>query len=546
MPLTQWAPHSQPESIFSLADVASHHGVPLLALADRVSALALSQGMTPVDAFFDTARFVLATREQVEDLAWCQRVNVSLFVRCTGSSTKPYRYKGRFADKVGQLPVNWPSGRNACLDTSLWDVLLALSQGGTVVIHCNQSFHRGLLGFMAVLRRLFGLEPRLTMELIVARRTVYEAYASEDIMRGFYDILGPYQWACGLSLWTPPSIKVADASWGARKGAGASSSAASSQAAAPSPAAASSSQGQQPPNPVSKDGARARAKQGSEPPWKGRYLYRAMTNNLSEFAGADLRLSQCSGERLAVGILQAIETGSRRGSPSPFLHFSWKHVEARHWWVKGDTLRGEVGSLMCRVDSLALSQAVDLRRPLEALTFIDMSTQKSAQAYISEYTGVDAVQERLSQVAHANKVAEVLVAWRGALPMSLFEVIDPNSGEFVRMLDAQVLGLEFAEIFLYYHTIIPSYYHTIILSYCQSVRLSYYHTVILSDCHTVILSFFPTVILSYCHTIVLSYYRTIMLSFYHSIIPSYYHTIIPSLPWYSTVLLYSSSFLAHF
>ena len=39
---------------------------------------------------------------------------------------------------------------------------------------------------------------------------------------------------------------------------------------------------------------------------------------------------------------------------------------------------------------------------------------------------------------HAHKVQEALVAWRGHLPKALFEVIDLDTGEFVRMLDDQV------------------------------------------------------------------------------------------------------------
>ena len=61
-----------------------------------------------------------------------------------------------FNDKQGDLPVNWAGGRNAKLDNVLWDIVLALSQGGCVVVHCNQSFHRGPLGLMAVLRKLLG------------------------------------------------------------------------------------------------------------------------------------------------------------------------------------------------------------------------------------------------------------------------------------------------------------------------------------------------------------------------------------------------------
>ena len=103
MPLSARAPHSQPETTFTFQNLVDSHGVTMDSLTDRVTALALSQGMKPVVAFQHTARFVLATRAQVENEDWCQRVNASLFVRCTGAHTPAFRYKGRFADKVSFL-----------------------------------------------------------------------------------------------------------------------------------------------------------------------------------------------------------------------------------------------------------------------------------------------------------------------------------------------------------------------------------------------------------------------------------------------------------
>ena len=183
-------------------------------MKDRLTALALSQDMSPVEGWFDKASFVLATRGQVESPTWCQEVQPSMFVRCVGSGTAAFRYPREFSDKQGDLPVNWAGGRNAKLDNVLWDILLALSQGGCVVVHCNQSFHRGPLGLMAVLRKLFGFKPRHTMEFIVANRIVYEAYQSEEIMVGFADILKVYDWTKSLVPWIPPPVKSAADDWG--------------------------------------------------------------------------------------------------------------------------------------------------------------------------------------------------------------------------------------------------------------------------------------------------------------------------------------------
>ena len=47
-------------------------------------------------------------------------------------------------------------------------------------------------------------------------------------------------------------------------------------------------------------------------------------------------------------------------------------------------------------------------------------------------------QHLMPALSHAEKVKEVLVAWRGSLPKSLFEVINSDTGEFIRMLDPTV------------------------------------------------------------------------------------------------------------
>ena len=166
-----------------------------------------------------------------------------------------------------------------------------------------------------------------------------------------------------------------------------------------------------------------------------------MTANLSEVAehaGTATFNRSLRGEQLAVAVLKAVETGSK--TPSPFVHFSWKFEEARHWWVKGRSYRNVQDNIICRVDVQALSQASDLSATLDLLSYVDLSTQRSSQPYIAPHVGADAVQDRLSVLGHAHKVAEVLVAWRGHLPKALFEVVHEDTGEFLRPLDETVPG----------------------------------------------------------------------------------------------------------
>ena len=160
-----------------------------------------------------------------------------------------------------------------------------------------------------------------------------------------------------------------------------------------------------------------------------------MTEDLREFGNHVGSPPWWRGAQLATAALKSIETGST--VVSPFVHMSWRFEEARHWFIKGKK-RGETRNIMCRVDSQALSQALDLSQPLENLFYIDLSTAKSAQPYIAPHIGCGDVQDRIGSVGHANKVCEVLVAWRGRLPRAIFEVIDPDSGEFLRNLDESV------------------------------------------------------------------------------------------------------------
>ena len=190
---------------------------------------------------------------------------------------------------------------------------------------------------------------------------------------------------------------------------------------------------------MSDEAARQKAsKKLAEPRCKGRYLHRAMTEELRECRerGDGGRAPQMRQEVLAEHLLIAVQTGST--TVSPFLHFSWKFEEPRQWWCKGRSLRGESNNLLCRVDIQALSECKDLFPGLGNLSYVDLSTQRAAQKHIAPYVSYPQVHDRLHVVWHAHGVSEVLVGWRGMVPMALFEVIDCHTGNFVWMLDALV------------------------------------------------------------------------------------------------------------
>ena len=79
MPGVEVAPRFQPATHFSFADIASAHGIAVGPFESRIRELASSQGLTPAADFMDTAKFVLAQREQVEERSWCAELNAGVF-----------------------------------------------------------------------------------------------------------------------------------------------------------------------------------------------------------------------------------------------------------------------------------------------------------------------------------------------------------------------------------------------------------------------------------------------------------------------------------
>ena len=110
--------------------------------------------------------------------------------------------------------------------------------------------------------------------------------------------------------------------------------------------------------------------------------------------------------------------------------------------MRGQGDRREADAVMCRVPIAALSQVRDLRRPMRVGEYVDLSCQSVSRPLISEWDRVDSVVSLLPVLGHAEKVQEVLVAWRGGIDRRVFEVVNPDTAEFVRMLDPSVQSLE--------------------------------------------------------------------------------------------------------
>ena len=403
MPGLKYAPsRGQNATHFSFADIAEFAKDDLVNLKDRIQDLVLHQDLPLKTDWIDTAKFVLADRSQVESRDWCSLVRPAVVVRCVGKDTEKYRYGFEPSAEVvtPDIPVCYGAARDARLRLCLWDIVKALSQGRAVVVHCNQSFHRGPCGLMAILKTLLGIPVVATKEMILAKRDVWEGYVGQMGRHGD-SLVRAYHWASELKLWRPPVARRAADTWGQRP--------------ALTPVAA--------------------ALQADE----GKYLYRAMTPGLVEFDAQPASKEGMEGVQLAHLVLDAVATGSKR--VSKFVHFSRKFIEARLWHVLGSESRGETDTIMCRVPISALSQVHDLSRPLRHLEYVDLSNLRVSMPLLSPYQKADRtmlIEPLMGVLSHAAKVSEVLVAWRGSMPRELFEVIHADTGEFFCMLDQTV------------------------------------------------------------------------------------------------------------
>jgi hypothetical protein len=67
-------------------------------------------------------------------------------------------------------------------------------------------------------------------------------------------------------------------------------------------------------------------------------------------------------------------------------------------------------------------------------SIIDLSDAKAARKSLGRWVSADVVTERVHELGIAHAQREVLVAFRGRLPVSLFQVVDPDTGHGQRRL----------------------------------------------------------------------------------------------------------------
>ena len=121
-------------------------------------------------------RIILAHRREVESVDFWTRglgKDARAVVACTGMDSHEFRYPCDIANfpETYEFPVNYvPSRMKALCD--ICDGLVGLPADSDIVVHCNQSVHRGPLGAVAIARRLEGASADVFYRQLKAERDV--------------------------------------------------------------------------------------------------------------------------------------------------------------------------------------------------------------------------------------------------------------------------------------------------------------------------------------------------------------------------------------
>ena len=366
---------------------------------------------------------------------------IGLFVSVLGQRSPPVTYPAG-AEQAG-FAVNWQNGRHQQLMEALPRIVSALLRGDRVALHCLNSYHRAPLGLAAVLKSLFGFEPRHFLRFLATKRRIHKPYGTHDPIGK--DIGDTIRWIQGLRCWYPRrSSAVNDG----RREAACSRPGSSCDPVPPglgadlSPADRSRLADEQ----LEKD--------------RGQYLYRAMRPDGQDLSCPHPASSQgLRGLEFCVAAIKAVETGSR--VPSPFLHFSWDFVQARWWHTRGKADRGEKNGYVARVkvsdlEALAASSQGALSSPRSGEPvavlgeIIDLSQPRKAHAAFGSFRLTNEVSDLSEELSLAFTHSEVLVPWRGKLPSDLFEPVDLDTGMGVASIPINIQ---------YIHTV-STYIHT--------------------------------------------------------------------------------------
>ena len=154
-----------------------------------------------------------------------------------------------------------------------------------------------------------------------------------------------------------------------------------------------------------------------------RYLYRAMRKDGLDLRRADhaaMSITDPDSDVLRHHVARAVVLGSQYRSP--FLHTSVSFHGAHRFKTLGNSRRGEEDTIMVRLDLVKLY----LLEALSQYTLIDLSNDVARKDFFVK--GMDGygefVRENFTQmIKFAEQSKEVLVKWRGEIPIDALEVL---------------------------------------------------------------------------------------------------------------------------
>ena len=147
-------------------------------------------------------------------------------------------------------------------------------------------------------------------------------------------------------------------------------------------------------------------------------------------------------DEMRVEVLNAVAFGSQPRFRSPFLHTSLSLQNARSWMVLGRENRGEdpKQQMMAKIDLWAWYQAGGLTEDM----VIDLSAQPRQAAFFGKPPGEfgEWFEDNFHHIRKAGVAKEILIKWRGAVPIQYFEIVDDCNSSHIGWLKDMLSTVE--------------------------------------------------------------------------------------------------------
>jgi hypothetical protein len=162
-----------------------------------------------------------------------------------------------------------------------------------------------------------------------------------------------------------------------------------------------------------------------------RYVFRAMRVDGDDLRNQDshVRVIEPDGDQMRIEVIRSVAKGSI--IRSPFLHVSTSLMAAHHFHVRAQSTHAELeeNQVLVKIDLWAWYQQCEVTMDM----IIDLSTHEARKHYFEK--GTDAygsyVEDHFhDMIKYSEKMKEVLLKWRGNIPLEYFQVVD-DCGHYI-------------------------------------------------------------------------------------------------------------------